>query len=172
MRFWLLDTVPVVRAKATPDLVRSAQAKAFAEALWAPASLLPANGVILEPIDANRARAVLRHDGESFALELTVAENGRPLSVAMQRWTTTIRSGPSATSRRALSRPGISACGPWPVRSSCWWCGSPVSGPTCHCGSFSSWPSCWRSLPPGWHGASGGDGILRCLPHGGGPSAP
>jgi hypothetical protein len=86
-RFWLLNTVPVARTKATPDLIRSARARAVAEALWAPASLLPANGVTWEPVDGNRARAVFRHDGESFALELTVAENGRPLSVALQRWT-------------------------------------------------------------------------------------
>ncbi len=87
MRFWLLDTVPVARTQATPDLVRSARARAVAEALWAPASLLPANGVSWEPVDGSRARAVFRHDGESFALELTVAEDGRPVSVSMQRWT-------------------------------------------------------------------------------------
>ncbi|WP_036349405.1 DUF6544 family protein [Microvirga sp. BSC39] len=86
-RFWLLNTVPVARTKATPDLVRSARARAVAEALWAPASLLPANGVTWEPVDGNRARAVFRHEGESFALEFTVAESGRPLSVAMRRWT-------------------------------------------------------------------------------------
>jgi hypothetical protein len=85
-RFWLLDTVPVARTRSTPDLVRSARARAVAEALWVPASLLPANGVTWEPVDNSRARAVFRHEGESFALELTVAEDGHPLSVAMQRW--------------------------------------------------------------------------------------
>ena len=86
-RFWLLNTMPVARTRSTPDLVRSARARAVAEALWAPASLLPANGVIWEPIDGERARAIFRHGGETFALDLTVAEDGRPLSVAMQRWT-------------------------------------------------------------------------------------
>jgi hypothetical protein len=86
-RFWLLDTIPVARTQATPDLVRSARARAVAEALWAPASLLPANGVSWEPVDGSRARAVFRHEGESFALELTVAEDGRPVSVSMPRWT-------------------------------------------------------------------------------------
>jgi hypothetical protein len=79
--------VPVARTRSTPDLIRSARARAVAEALWAPASLLPANGVTWEPIDGERARAIFRHDGQSFALELTVAEDGRPLAVAMQRWT-------------------------------------------------------------------------------------
>jgi hypothetical protein len=86
-RFWLLDTVPVARTRSTSDLVRSARARAVAEALWVPASLLPANGVAWEAIDESRAQAVFRYDGESFALELTVAEDGRPISVSMQRWT-------------------------------------------------------------------------------------
>jgi len=86
-RFWLFGSVPVARTRITPDLVRSARARAVAEALWAPASLLPANGVAWEPIDDERARAVFRYEGEAFALELTVAEDGRPLAVVMQRWT-------------------------------------------------------------------------------------
>jgi hypothetical protein len=86
-RFWLLDTVPVARTRVSSDLVRSARARAVAEALWVPASLLPANGVTWEPVDNSRARAVFRYDGESYALELTVAEDGKPLSVVMQRWT-------------------------------------------------------------------------------------
>ncbi|MBD2749631.1 hypothetical protein IC232_23415 [Microvirga sp. BT688] len=86
-RFWLLDTVPVARSRSTPDLVRSARARAVAESLWVPASLLPANGVTWESIDDDAARAVFPYAGERFALELTVAADGRPLAVAMQRWT-------------------------------------------------------------------------------------
>jgi hypothetical protein len=86
-RFWLLDTVPVARSRASADLVRSARARAVAEALWVPASLLPTNGVNWEAVDSSRARALFRYNGESFALDLTVAEDGRPLSVVMQRWT-------------------------------------------------------------------------------------
>lgn len=44
-RFWLLNTIPVARTRASTDLVRSARARAVAEALWVLASLLPANGV-------------------------------------------------------------------------------------------------------------------------------
>ena len=45
------------------------------------------NGVAWEPIDARRSRAVVQHRGERFAIELSVAEDGRLLSVTMQRWT-------------------------------------------------------------------------------------
>jgi hypothetical protein len=86
-RFWLLDTVPVARTRSTPDLVRSARARAVAEVLWVPASLLPANGVIWEAIDGETARAIFRYGGECFSLDLSVAEDGRPLAVVMQRWT-------------------------------------------------------------------------------------
>ncbi len=77
----------MARTRSSADLVRSARARAVAEALWVPASLLPANGVSWEAIDSRRARALFRYNGEPFALDLTVAEDGRPLSVVMQRWT-------------------------------------------------------------------------------------
>jgi hypothetical protein len=86
-RFWLLDTVPVARTRTSSDLVRSSRARAVAEALWVPAALLPTNGVAWESIDTRRSRAHLHYDDESFALDLTVAEDGRPLSVSMNRWT-------------------------------------------------------------------------------------
>jgi hypothetical protein len=38
-------------------------------------------------MNGSRAQALFRYDGESFALDLTVAENGCPISVSMQRWT-------------------------------------------------------------------------------------
>jgi hypothetical protein len=85
-RFWLLGSVPLVRASGTADLARSAVGRAVGEALWAPAALLPANGVAWEPVDADRARAVLTVRGERHAVELAVAPDGRPLSVALDRW--------------------------------------------------------------------------------------
>ncbi len=86
-RFWLLGLVPVARAADTPDLVRSAAARGIAEAaLWAPAALLPGEGVAWEPVDDRRARAVVSHRGERFPVELEVAEDGRLLSLLMLRW--------------------------------------------------------------------------------------
>ncbi len=85
-RFWLLGTVPLVRASGATDLARSAIGRAIGEALWAPAALLPANGVAWEAVDADRARAIFAVRGERHAVELTVAPDGRPLSVALERW--------------------------------------------------------------------------------------
>jgi hypothetical protein len=86
-RFWLLGLVPVARAADTPDLLRSAAARGIAEAaLWAPAALLPGEGVVWEPVDDRRARAVVSHGGERFPVELEVAEDGRLLSLLMLRW--------------------------------------------------------------------------------------
>ncbi len=85
-RFWLLGTVPLVRASGTADLARSAVGRAIGEALWAPAALLPANGVTWEPVDVDSARAVFVVRGERHVVELTVAPDGRPLSVALDRW--------------------------------------------------------------------------------------
>jgi hypothetical protein len=86
-RFWLAGAIPIARSRPTTDYIRSAAARSILEALWVPAVLLPQNGVTWEPIDEHRARAMLEHRGERFALTLAVAEDGRPLSVLMPRWT-------------------------------------------------------------------------------------
>jgi hypothetical protein len=85
-RFWLMGVVPIVRPAMTPDLVRAARARALAEALWVPAALLPRHGARWEPIDAERARVVFAIAGERFALDLTVAADGRPIALATERW--------------------------------------------------------------------------------------
>jgi hypothetical protein len=86
-RFWLAGAIPIVRTQPTADYIRSGSARSILEAIWVPAALLPQNGVTWEPIDDNRALAVFEHRGERFALTLTVAEDGRPLSIVMPRWT-------------------------------------------------------------------------------------
>lgn len=85
-RFWLLGAMPLVRASGTANLARSAVGRAIGEALWVPAALLPVSGVAWEPIDADRARAVLNVRGDLHAVELTVASDGRPLSIVLDRW--------------------------------------------------------------------------------------
>jgi hypothetical protein len=87
-RFWLLGMVPVGRAGGNADHLRSAFARAVAETMfWAPAALLPGEGVEWEAAGPDAARATLRHDGLSQAVEVTVDADGRPTQVAMARWT-------------------------------------------------------------------------------------
>jgi hypothetical protein len=87
-RFWLLGVLPVVRAGNDEDHLRSSFGRVVAEAaFWAPAALLPQNGVRWEAGDGpNRARATVTHGALTQALEIEVAEDGRPLRVWIPRW--------------------------------------------------------------------------------------
>lgn len=87
-RFWLFWTLPVVREGKDLNHMRSSFGRVVAEAVfWAPAALLPQNGVQWEDGEApDRARAVVMHGALSQALEIAVAEDGRPLWVMIPRW--------------------------------------------------------------------------------------
>ena len=87
-RFWLFWTLPVVRAGENLNHMRSSFGRVVAEAVfWAPAALLPQNGVRWEDGDVpGRARAVMMHGALAQALEIAVAEDGRPLWVMIPRW--------------------------------------------------------------------------------------
>jgi hypothetical protein len=85
-RFWLLGTVPVARAAGTPDLARSAAGRALMEAIWVPASLLPLHGARWKQVDADTARVTVDLHGEPLGMTLTLSPEGRPLAVAMLRW--------------------------------------------------------------------------------------
>lgn len=85
-RFWLLGLAPLARAAGGTDLARSARGRLIGEALWAPAALLPQEGVRWAAVDADTARAHLTIAGEAHAFDLTVDADGRPLSLVLQRW--------------------------------------------------------------------------------------
>lgn len=86
-RFWLLGILPVVRVGGNEDHRRSAFGRVVAEgAFWAPASLLPGDTVRWESMDNNTARAVVSFAGLEQAVDITVADDGRPTRVVMQRW--------------------------------------------------------------------------------------
>lgn len=87
-RFWLDWTLPVVRAGEEENYLRSAFGRVVAEAvIWAPASLLAGNAVRWEKGDGpNRARAVVTRGALTQTLELEVADDGRPVSVTIPRW--------------------------------------------------------------------------------------
>ncbi len=83
-RFWINGLIPVVNLQASPDLNRSARARAAMESVWAPASLLPANGVAWEQTGPNTARLTFRADIEP--VDMTLAADGRVLEVVTMRW--------------------------------------------------------------------------------------
>ncbi|MEE4216832.1 MAG: DUF6544 family protein [Xanthomonadales bacterium] len=86
-RFWLFGVLPIVRVSGSEDHRRSAFGRVVAEgAFWAPASLLPGDTVRWEPLDNDSARAIVTFAGFEQAVEITVADDGRPTRVVIQRW--------------------------------------------------------------------------------------
>ena len=87
VRFWLLNTIPIVRAGGSPDHARAAFGRVIAEAVfWAPAALLPGNAVSWASVGADVARATVRYKEFSQTVDVTVAEDGRPTMVVIPRW--------------------------------------------------------------------------------------
>lgn len=86
-RFWLMGLLPVARTGGDPDHTRSAFGRYVAEAVfWTPAALLPGPGVAWKLVDVNTARVIVRHEGMEQAVDVVVAEDGRPLQVSFNRW--------------------------------------------------------------------------------------
>jgi hypothetical protein len=86
-RFRLLGLVPVARLGGNPDHARSAYGRYVAESVfWAPAALLPGPGVVWEALGAHCARVIVRHEGLSQAVDVTVDAEGRPVEVSFMRW--------------------------------------------------------------------------------------
>jgi len=86
-RFWLFGFIPVVRVGGHADHHRSAFGRVVAEGtFWTPAALLPDEYVRWEEVNADTARAVVRFGEFEQAVDVTIAANGQPSSVAIQRW--------------------------------------------------------------------------------------
>ena len=86
-RFWLSGVLPIVRVGGGEDHRRSAFGRVVAEgAFWAPASLLPGDTVSWEPLGEDSARALVSFAGMKQAVDITVADDGRPTRVVIQRW--------------------------------------------------------------------------------------
>jgi hypothetical protein len=86
-RFWLPNLLPVARASGTTDFARSAAGRAVAESVfWSPAALLPREGVFWETLNRDTARAHVQDGAVAHTVDLTVADDGRPVSVLLQRW--------------------------------------------------------------------------------------
>ena len=83
-RFWINSIFQIVNLKGTPDLNRSAAARSAMEAVWAPASLLPDNGVRWEQTGPDAAR--LFFNTEIEPLDLTLGADGRVVEIVTMRW--------------------------------------------------------------------------------------
>lgn len=83
-RFWINGLVPVVNLRTSSDLNRSALARSAMEAVWAPASLLPGNGVTWQQTGPNTARLIFATGIEP--VEMTLGPDGRVLEVVTMRW--------------------------------------------------------------------------------------
>lgn len=87
VRFWLWNAVPVVRAGGSSDHLRAAFGRVVAEAVFfAPASLLPENGVTWEAVGSHTARASVTHLGMVQTVDVSVDDEGRPQTVVIPRW--------------------------------------------------------------------------------------
>jgi len=83
-RFWMNGLVPVVAAQGSPDLDRSALTRAAMEAIWAPASLLPAHGAVWEQTGPDSARIGFATGVEP--MHLTLGPDGRVVEIQAMRW--------------------------------------------------------------------------------------
>jgi hypothetical protein len=83
-QFWINGLLPVVNLQASADLNRSAFTRSAMEAIWAPASLLPANGVTWEQTGPNTARLSFTTGIEP--VDMTFGPDGRVLEVVTMRW--------------------------------------------------------------------------------------
>lgn len=85
MKWRLYGVIPLLNAGG-PDINRSARGRLAAETCWVPSSLLPQRGIRWESVDDETVKAALSIDGEEFTLTLTVAEDGAPERVRLNRW--------------------------------------------------------------------------------------
>lgn len=86
-RFWLMGLLPVARTEDDADHRRAAFGRCAAEAVfWTPAAVLPGEGIQWAYGDRDRARLTVRHDGLAQSVDLTVAPDGQPVQVCMERW--------------------------------------------------------------------------------------
>jgi hypothetical protein len=88
VRFWFMKSIPIVRVGGSNDHARAAFGRVVAEAVfWAPAALLPRDGVSWEAVSADVARATVAYNDMMQTVDVTVAEDGRPEMVVIPRWT-------------------------------------------------------------------------------------
>lgn len=83
-RFWIDGLLPAASLSDTPDLMRSGLARPAMEAIWAPASLLPAHGVVWTQTGPDTARLDFPTGIEP--VDITLDADGRVVEVVTMRW--------------------------------------------------------------------------------------
>lgn len=89
MRFWINGLIPVANVGSSPDVVRSARFRSAVEAIWAPAALLPREGISWEQVGADTARVTIATGRDPIVLEMTLDAAGGVRQVVGQRWSNT-----------------------------------------------------------------------------------
>lgn len=85
-RFWLAGLLPVARLGNDSDHSRAAFGRCVAESVfWTPAVLL-SDDVKWDRVDDDTVCFSITHHGISQSVEITIDDQGQPLSVAFQRW--------------------------------------------------------------------------------------
>lgn len=85
-RFWMYRALPLVQVAATANIDRSAAARPAIEAIWAPATLLPANGVRWEQIGPDLATATFVNQTLPITITLRIDADGALQEVWTERW--------------------------------------------------------------------------------------
>lgn len=85
-RFWIASLLPVANVPSSADLVRSAQFRAAIEGIWAPASLLPRDGIIWKATGPNTASVTMELSEGPIVAELTMDRTGALTEIVGQRW--------------------------------------------------------------------------------------
>lgn len=85
-RFWLFNLIPVARVSG-PDHQRSSFGRLVADSVfWAPASMLPGDGISWQPLGDNSARVTMRKGALEQTIDVHVDNEGAPVRVVFQRW--------------------------------------------------------------------------------------
>ncbi len=85
-RFWMAQSLPLVQRAATADLDRSAAIRPAIEAIWVPATLLPAHGAVWKQINPDTADVTVGFGQNATTIRLQIATDGALIKVSAQRW--------------------------------------------------------------------------------------
>ncbi|SEW40484.1 hypothetical protein SAMN04488515_2713 [Cognatiyoonia koreensis] len=85
-RFWMLHSLPLVQLAATADLDRAAAARPAIEAIWAPATMLPANGASWVQTGPDTADVTFGTEAEAITITLRINADGALKEIWTMRW--------------------------------------------------------------------------------------